>query len=167
MSTHVLSHTYTVERWDFHTGRQANSQTNTHMYTTRPKKGIFFSFSLSRLNKQTQLRRSLYSCNDFCVSVCFNLNGFQVLSLPKSASPFSPLILLTLKHSSSPALTLSLSLFLTFSPPSRDITVRHLSLSPLHSCFSLCFCFFFSLSLRSCRNRNMKSLYCLILQSGG
>ena len=114
------------------------------MYTTCPTIDFLFLFfhslSLSGLNKQT-LSRSLYSCDDFCVSMCFNLNGFQVLSLPKSASPFPPLILLlTLKHSSSPALSPSRPLLLTFSQPSRDITVRHLSLSPLHSrvFFPLC-----------------------------
>lgn len=58
------------------------------MVTTCPTKGFSFpSCLLFRLNKQA--RRSLYSWADFCVSVCFNLNGFQVPSLPKSASPFS------------------------------------------------------------------------------
>lgn len=136
----MLSHT--AEQWDFHTGRQANSQTNIHMYTTCPPKRFLSSF-LSRLNKQTRLSRSFYSCVGFCVSVCFNLNGFQVPSLPESVSPFSPLIQqLTLKLSSSPpALSLPLFFSLSLSPHhflSPHITVCHPSLSPLQSCFSLC-----------------------------
>lgn len=66
------------------------NQTAKHMVTTCPIKRVFSSSSfLFRLNKQAQLSRSLYSWADFCVSVCFNLNGFQVPSLPKSASLFS------------------------------------------------------------------------------
>lgn len=153
MSTHMHSYTYTAEQWGFHK-RQAGKQpdTHSHVYNVPYKRDFFFSSFLSRLNKQTWLSHSLYSCADFCVSVCFNLNGFQVPSLPKSASSFSPLIQqLTLKLSS---FSLFL-LFLTFSQPSRDITVCHLSLSTLHSCSSLC-----SQSFPPCpwRSRSLDSL---------
>lgn len=91
---------------------------HSHVYNVLHKRDLFFCFFFSsflcKLNKQTRLSRSLYSCDDFCVSVCFNLNRFQVPSLPKSASSFSPLIqLLTLKLSLSPP-SLSPPLFLTF-----------------------------------------------------
>lgn len=135
----MLSHT--AEQWDFHTGRQANSQTNIHMYTTCPPKRFLSSF-LSRLNKQTRLSRSFYSCVGFCVSVCFNLNGFQVPSLPESVSPFSPLIQqLTLKLSSSPpALSLPLFFSLSRSPQETSQFAIHHSLlfSPV-SPFALTF----------------------------
>lgn len=126
-------HTYAVERWDFHTGRQANSQTNTHMYTTCPTKGFPPPSFLSRLNKQTLLSRSLYSCADFCVSVCFNLNGFQVPSLPKPTSLFSPLIRqLTLKLSSSPAaLSLFFSLSLNPQETSQSVIYHSLLFAPV------------------------------------
>lgn len=113
MSTHMHSYTYTAEQWGFHK-RQAGKQpdTHSHVYNVPYKRDFFFSSFLSRLNKQTWLSHSLYSCADFCVSVCFNLNGFQVPSLPKSASSFSPLIQqLTLKLSS---FSLSLSPFSHF-----------------------------------------------------
>lgn len=95
----------------------------------------FFSSFLPLQAEQTntQLSRSLYSCVDFCVSVCFNLNGFQVPPLPKSASPF--LSFDPAADIEAPLLSsCSLSLFPAFSQASRDIAVCHLSLSPLVFC---------------------------------
>lgn len=103
ISTHVLSHISTIEQWEFYTGRQAGRQTasQTQICIQHALQSFFFSSFFSRLNKQTPLSCSLYSCVGFCVGVYFNLNGFQVPSFATSVSFFSPLIQLTLKLSSS------------------------------------------------------------------
>lgn len=83
-------HSYAHTELNSGTSKWASRQTARQTLTCIcPRKGFFFTSSfLSRLTKQTGLSRSLYSCADFCVSVCFNLNGFQVPLLPNFAHRF-------------------------------------------------------------------------------
>lgn len=167
--THAVINPYRIERTFTRTIRLTARQTLTCLQ--RALQRDFFSPSsfLFRLNEQARLSRSLYSWADSCVSVCFNLNGFQVPSLSKSASSFSPLIQqLTLKLPSSPPLC-SLPLFLTFpSTLRRHLSVPSITLSSSLLPLPFLSLLFFFLRLSSTREetRAGKPLN-LTVQSGG
>lgn len=91
------------------------------------------SFFLSRLNKQTLLSRSLYSCVDFCVCVCFNLNGFQVPPLPNNSLPVLFFDLADIEACSPPTHPPT-PIFFSLSLNPRETlhcTITHFSLPPL------------------------------------
>lgn len=160
MSTLIHTHTQLSNGTSTRAGRQTARQTLTCIQRASQKGSFFSSSLLSRLNKQTWLSRSLYSCADFCVSVCFNLNGFQVPSLPKSASSFSlfdpaadieALLLASLPLSS------SFSHFPLNPQETSQCAIYHSLLLTSASPFALTF-FFFSLSLHSRGSRGANSL---------
>ena len=113
---------------------QLNSGTLKQTSRQKAKHCLQKEFLLSPHVQQTWLSHSLYSFASFCVSLCFNLNGFQVPSLPKSACPLlASMLLLTIKQS--PISSLSLSSFSSLSLSPQE-TSQHATIARInHSHF--------------------------------
>lgn len=155
-------------------GTSKRAARQTHVYTATTNKGVFLNVFLKKTTfilsglKQTKTDKPL-----FCIRVktfvvlCFNLNGFQVSSLPKVF--FFPLLSLLYFLQLTILLWLSLLLFLTFyktltrhnSVPS--ITLFFPLLFPLCSHFFPLHQVFFLSQIQRCSNSKPWNFYNLNL----
>lgn len=120
-ASHTHWYTWRMEQWDSTRtiGLKAR-QTLTCLQRELPRD--FSPLLFLGLYKQTLLSLSLYSWADFCVSVCFNLNGFQVLRC-QSLPPLSLLWSSSWHWSCLPLLLRVLSLSHFLSTPERHHSV--------------------------------------------